>query len=94
MLASNAFAPMSEAAPKTFEEKLKRIDEIVTKLESGAPDLEKAIALFKEGKTLARECEALLKRAQQQVDEALADSQAEVPRHRAGAANREDEIPF
>ncbi|MGB8520382.1 MAG: exodeoxyribonuclease VII small subunit [Candidatus Tumulicola sp.] len=61
---------MSDGSPKTFEEKLDRIDAIVKELEGGRTDLDRAIALFKEGKTLTRECEALLKSAQEQIDRA------------------------
>lgn len=63
----------SGATNKSFEEKLERIDEIVKKLETGRVDLDEAIALFKEGKELARECEAMLKSAQEQVDRAMSD---------------------
>jgi exodeoxyribonuclease VII small subunit len=63
---------MSERTPKTFEEKLDRIDAIVKELEAGV-DLDRAILLFKEGKTLARDCEALLKNAQEQIDQAMAE---------------------
>ena len=61
---------MSDGSPKTFEEKLDRIDAIVKELEGSRTDLDRAIALFKEGKTLTRECEALLKSAQEQIDRA------------------------
>ncbi|HEY1428588.1 MAG TPA: exodeoxyribonuclease VII small subunit [Candidatus Tumulicola sp.] len=58
------------AAPETFEAKLARIDEIVKQLETGNVDLQRATELFKEGKTLARDCETLLKSAQEQIDRA------------------------
>ena len=61
---------MSDGSPKTFEEKLDRIDAIVKELEGGRTDLDRAIALFQEGKALTRECEALLKSAQEQIDRA------------------------
>lgn len=61
---------MNDGSPKTFEEKLDRIDAIVKELEGGRTDLDRAIALFKEGKTLTRECETLLKSAQEQIDRA------------------------
>ena len=64
---------MSDAAPKTFEQKLDRIDAIVKELESGRVDLDRAVELFKEGKTLARECDTMLKSAQEQVGKAMAD---------------------
>lgn len=65
---------MTDGTP-TFEQKLDRIDAIVKELEGGV-DLDRAIALFKEGKTLTRECEALLKSAQEQIDRA---SRADAP---------------
>lgn len=64
---------MPDRVPKSFEEKLERIDAIVKELEAGA-ELDRAIALFKEGRTLARECEVLLKSAQEQIDQAMSDS--------------------
>jgi exodeoxyribonuclease VII small subunit len=76
---------MSEGAPKTFEAKLDRIDEIVKELENGRPDLDRAIVLFKEGKTLARECETLLRDAQAQIDGAMSE-----PPERDG----EPQVPF
>ena len=51
---------------------LARIDAIVKELEAGT-DLARATELFKEGKTLTRECETLLKGAQEQIDRATRD---------------------
>ncbi len=62
---------MSDSAD--FEAKLDRIDAIVKELENPDTKLDRAIALFKEGKVLARECEALLKSAQTQIDEAMGE---------------------
>lgn len=62
---------MNERGPASFEEKLKRIDTIVKELESSDTELARAIDLFKEGKTLASECEAMLRHAQEQVDRAI-----------------------
>lgn len=62
---------MGEKLPVSFEEKLARIDAIVKELEAGAVDLGRATELFKEGKTLARDCEQLLKGAQEQIDKAV-----------------------
>jgi exodeoxyribonuclease VII small subunit len=59
-----------DSAPKTFEEKLARMDQIVKDLESGNAPLEKAIELYAEGKKLAAECEAMLKSAQSDVERA------------------------
>jgi exodeoxyribonuclease VII small subunit len=62
---------MSSEPPKTFEKKLERIDAIVRELESNSVELDRAIELFKEGKLLAAECEALLKSSQEQIDAAM-----------------------
>ena len=78
---------MAERVPKTFEEKLDRIDAIVKELEAGA-ELDRAIALFKEGRTLARECEVLLKNAQDQVDQAMAEQPG------TSSGDMDNQIPF
>lgn len=70
---------MADALPKSFEEKLQRIEAIARELETGSVDLQRAVDLFKEGKTLSRECEALLKGAQEQIDRAGNDEPPVVP---------------
>lgn len=79
---------MADRVAKTFEEKLDRIDAIVKELEGGT-ELDRAIALFKEGRTLARECEVLLKNAQEQVDQAMAE-----PSSAAANGDLDSQIPF
>jgi exodeoxyribonuclease VII small subunit len=76
-----------------FEAKLDRIDAIVKELESGDTKLDRAIALFKEGKQLARECEELLKGAQLQIEEAMSEP-AKGEKQRAKADELDDQIPF
>ncbi len=65
---------MAEQRPGAFEEKMARLEAIVRELEGGNVDLDRAVALFKEGKTLARECEGLLKVAQDHVERAMASA--------------------
>ena len=78
-----------------FEAKLDRIDAIVKELENPDTKLDRAIALFKEGKVLARECEELLKSAQTQIDEAMAEPKAAASaRSRAKNEELDDQIPF
>lgn len=84
---------MSDPA-SSFEAKLDRIDAIVKKLESGDTKLDHAIVLFKEGKTLARECEALLKSAQMQIDETMSEPQTASGNKRATSDELDDQIPF
>ena len=81
-------------ARRDFEAKLDRIDAIVKELERPDTKLDRAIALFKEGKTLARECEALLKSAQtadRRSDVGAAVREAE---KRAKNDELDDQIPF
>jgi len=53
-----------------FETALARLDAIVAELEAGNLPLDRSVDLFKEGKDLARRCEALLKDAQSKIDAA------------------------
>jgi exodeoxyribonuclease VII small subunit len=77
-----------------FEAKLDRIDAIVRELENPNTKLDRAIALFKEGKVLARECEQLLKSAQAQIDEAMMEPQPAKEGKRAKDDELDDQIPF
>jgi exodeoxyribonuclease VII small subunit len=65
---------MSESTP--FDAKLQRLEAIVKQLENGDPSLDDAVKLFKEGKTLAADCEHLLKASQEQIDAAMGDDAA------------------
>lgn len=51
----------------TYEEAVKRLEEIVKKLESGAAPLYESIALFSEGAELVKTCTAILDEAEQKV---------------------------
>jgi exodeoxyribonuclease VII small subunit len=75
---------MADATTGAFEQKVARLESIVKDLESGNVDLDRAVALFKEGKALARECEDLLKVAQDQIDRAM----------QGNAPEPSDEVPF
>ncbi|MBV9232583.1 MAG: exodeoxyribonuclease VII small subunit [Candidatus Eremiobacteraeota bacterium] len=77
-----------------FEKKLDRIDAIVKELENRDTKLERAIALFKEGKNLARECEQILKNAQVQIDEAMSGSSRTGPGTTRGNGELDDQVPF
>ncbi|MBV8246410.1 MAG: exodeoxyribonuclease VII small subunit [Candidatus Eremiobacteraeota bacterium] len=79
---------MADKKADTFETKMARLEAIVGELERGDPELSRVVDLFKEGKTLARECEAMLKVAQGDIDRAMEGAPA-----RAGTADN-DELPF
>ena len=57
-----------------FEEAFKRLDAIVTKLESGDLSLEESMALFEEGITLTETCKTRLEAAEQKIKLLLKDS--------------------
>ncbi|MGQ9615184.1 MAG: exodeoxyribonuclease VII small subunit [Spirochaetota bacterium] len=52
----------------TFEDALKRLEEIVKELESGDLDVEKALTLFEEGTRLARICAKKLSKIERRVE--------------------------
>ena len=51
-----------------FETALKKLEEIVKKLETGELSLESALALFEEGIKLSRFCHAKLEEAERRVE--------------------------
>ncbi len=53
----------------SFEAALKRLEEIVRKLESGEAPLDEAIALYAEGDRLKQQCEARLQAAQARIEQ-------------------------
>ena len=53
----------------SFEDALKRLEEIVRKLESGEAPLDEAIALYSEGDRLKQQCEARLQAAQAKIEQ-------------------------
>ncbi|MDQ6827123.1 MAG: exodeoxyribonuclease VII small subunit [Candidatus Eremiobacteraeota bacterium] len=78
---------MADKRSREFESSMKRLEEIVAKLDSSDVDLDESVELFKNGIALARRCEELLKIAQEQIDEALAGD-GKVP------VTADDQIPF
>jgi exodeoxyribonuclease VII small subunit len=56
-------------ADLSFEDALKRLEEIVRQLESGDVPLEESIRLYGEGDRLRAQCEQRLKSAQARIDQ-------------------------
>ena len=52
----------------SFEESLKRLEDIVEKMEKGALDLSEMIDLFEEGTKLSKACEDMLNKAQAKIE--------------------------
>ncbi|MBC5800062.1 MAG: exodeoxyribonuclease VII small subunit [Candidatus Eremiobacteraeota bacterium] len=61
---------MPTNASGEFENALQRLEAIVAKLEGQSISLDESVALFREGKRLAAQCEALLKNAQSSIEAA------------------------
>jgi exodeoxyribonuclease VII small subunit len=59
---------MADDKSTSFEGSLLRLEQIVKALETEEPELERAVALYREGRDLIGRCEGLLKSAQQAID--------------------------
>lgn len=55
------------AAQKNFEQSLKKLEQIVEEIESGALPLEQALKKFEAGVKLSEECSALLNDAENKI---------------------------
>lgn len=64
----------NELQPLTFEEALKRLEEIVDTLESGEVPLEKAIDLFQDGMLLSQVCSQKLDKVEQKIETLLEEN--------------------
>ena len=62
-------AETSNVEQLSFEDALKRLEEIVRTLEKGEAPLDRSIELYQEGDRLRRHCEARLKDAQARIEQ-------------------------
>lgn len=60
-------SPRKKEEPKSFEENMARLEEIVSHLERGDVPLADSLALFEEGTKLSALCAGLLDEAEQKV---------------------------
>lgn len=58
---------MAKKQTAGFEEQMQRLHDIVQELERGELPLERNVALYKEGRALARSCGELLERARHEI---------------------------
>ncbi len=77
-MASNITEGIGKNKKLKFEEGLKRLEEIVGRLESGNLSLEESLKLFEEGVSLVRFCNQQLAEAQQKVELLTKDQQGNV----------------
>jgi len=61
-----------------FEDALKRLEEIVEKLEAGDQPLEKSLGLFEEGIKLARFCSTKLNEAEKKISLLIKNKEGEL----------------
>lgn len=61
----------------SYEDAMKRIDEIINSLENGEISLDDALKLFEEGTTLTNLCYKKLKDAEQKITEIKVDGEIE-----------------
>ena len=62
-------AASDQTAELSFEDALKRLEDIVRLLEKGEAPLDQSIELYQEGDRLKRHCEARLKAAQARIEQ-------------------------
>lgn len=63
----------TNAQEMSFEESLKRLEEVVGQLERGEAPLEKGLELFEEGVALSRRCHDLLSSAEKRISRLTLD---------------------
>jgi exodeoxyribonuclease VII small subunit len=78
-------------APLTFEEALRRLDEVVARLEGGEVGLEEAVALFEQGQRYLATCRERLAAAQRRIEELTAEGLPAAP---GEPSEGEPEPPF
>ena len=84
-------SPTSEGASGDgLEERLRRLEKIVSALDSDSLELEQALALFEEGVGHVREARDILAQAELKVEE-LIGTQGEEPRELSADSDRIDE---
>jgi exodeoxyribonuclease VII small subunit len=59
---------MNDQIPDTFEDSLKRLQELVQRLESGEQGLEASLQIFEEGTRLLRDCYGRLEQAERKIE--------------------------
>lgn len=59
---------MSKVEPKTFEEKMMRLDEIVRTMSDSNSSLEENLKLYEEGQKLISELEDEIKKAKEKIN--------------------------
>jgi exodeoxyribonuclease VII small subunit len=83
-----------EERPATFEEALRRLDEVVARLEGGEVGLEEAVALFERGQAHLAVCRERLAAAQRRIEELTAEGLPATPGEPARGEPEGGAAPF
>jgi exodeoxyribonuclease VII small subunit len=86
-------AQQPDPSTVSFEEAIKKLSEIVQKLEKGELPLEDSLRLFEEGVRLSRASQARLDAAQKKVEELLSVDDQGRARARAFETSADDDEP-
>jgi len=71
MTAQSAPTPVNDMS---FEQSLKELEEIVSRLERGNVELERSISIYERGESLRKHCDELLKSAEAKVEKITLDA--------------------
>jgi exodeoxyribonuclease VII small subunit len=95
--------PAAKPEAARFEDALKRLEEIVGRLEKGELPLEESLVLYEEGITLSRLCHAKLDEAERKIELLMKDAKGALVEDEAGKPRSEpfqaetpgeDDVPF
>lgn len=83
----------------SFEEAIKRLDDIVHQLENGSIELDKSIAIYEEGELLKLHCSKLLEQAEVKINQIKTDSAGNIIESFVREKNvnsyvKEEDVPF
>jgi exodeoxyribonuclease VII small subunit len=83
--------PPSPANPERFEDALKKLEEIVQRLERGELTLEDSLSCYEEGIRLSRFCHAKLEEAERKIETLVKDARGDVALDENGDPKK---VPF
>lgn len=63
------------AEKKSFEKSMEELSKVVSELEQGQLELDRALTLFEKGVKLSKECQIILDKAQQKVSRLTQDEE-------------------
>jgi exodeoxyribonuclease VII small subunit len=85
---------MAENKSASFEASLTRLNEIVADLDREGVELERAVALFDEGRTLIAQCEKMLAVAEERLRQVAPSDAVSVPSNGPAEDLESEETPF